>query len=57
MTFYHVLNICDRCIKDAELRYILQSEGAHSQKGDLEGSNLRFEDYDSRNLHRGQMST
>lgn len=57
MLFYHVLNICDRCIKDAELRYILQSEGAHSQKGDLEGSNLRFEDYDSRNLHRGQMST
>lgn len=57
MTFYHALNICDRCIKDSELRYILQYEGAHSQKGDLEGNNVRFEDYSSRNLHRGQVST
>lgn len=53
MTFYHALNICDRYIKDSELRHILQSEGAHSQKGDLEGNNVRLEDYESRNLHRG----
>ena len=45
MTFYHALNICDRYIKDSELRHILQSEGAHSQKGDLEGNNVRLEDY------------
>lgn len=57
MTFYHALNICDRYIKDSELRYILQSEGAHSQKGDLEGNNVRLEDYESRNLHRVQEST
>ena len=51
MTFYHALNICDRYIKDSELRHILQSEGAHSQKGDFEGNNVRLEDYESRNLH------
>ena len=53
MTIYHALNICDRYIKDSELRHILQSEGAHSQKGDFEGNNVRLEDYESRNLHGG----